>query len=227
MSTSTQLSRDRRRSLRSRPPVVESGATDEFPGLGRVEQIVLRGDGLTTTSLEILTGHPITVEVAAHWSLAVPGSDDFFLGTSLNYEDGQRATGNHLATARRHLATTAGEVLLVREVLLVGPDRTVHGSAEVLARLGEIPQPVAEALALTDKPIGRLLRDHGVQVTRELCSWGLMPAGSRAASLGAGLTNTSRVPGRTYIMRLSATKMPLAVLTERFAPHVFQRSPGR
>jgi chorismate-pyruvate lyase len=81
-------------------------------------------------------------------------------------------------------------------------------------------------LALTDQPIGRLLRDHGVQVTRELCAWGLIPAGSRAARLGPRLTSASRVPGRTYVMRLTATKMPLAVLTERFSPHVFEGASG-
>lgn len=227
MTSPTPLSRAHRRSLRSRPPVKESGATDEFPGLGRVEQLVLRGDGLTTTSLEILTGDTITVEVAGHWSIAIPGSDDLILASSMHYEDDGTNTGDYIAAAHRHLATTAGEVLLVREVLLVGPDGTVHGSAEVLARLGEIPQPVAEALALTDQPIGRLLRDHGVQVTRELCTWGLIPAGSRAARLAPQLTSASRVPGRTYVMRLTATKTPLAVLTERFAPHVFEGSPDR
>ena len=226
MTEPIRLSRAHRRSPRSRPPVREDGATDEFPGLGRVEQLVLRGDGLTTTSLEILTGDTITVEVAGHWSLAIPGSDDVFLASSLHYEDDRSSTGDHIATAHRHLAMTAGETLLVREVLLVGPDGTVHGSAEVLARLGEIPQPVAEALALTDQPIGRLLRDHGVQVTRELCAWGLIPAGSSAARLGSQLTPASRVPGRTYVMRLTATKTPLAVLTERFAPHVFEGASG-
>ncbi len=226
MTGPIQFSRAHRRSQRSRPPVREDGATDEFPGLGRVEQLVLRGDGLTTTSLEILTGDTITVEVAGHWSLAIPGNDDVFLASSLHYEDDQSSTGDHITTAHRHLAMTAGETLLVREVLLVGPDGTVHGSAEVLARLGEIPQPVAEALALTDQPIGRLLRDHGVQVTRELCAWGLIPAGSCAARLEPQLTPASRVPGRTYVMRLTATKTPLAVLTERFAPHVFVGASG-
>ena len=60
-----------------------------------------------------------------------------------------------------------------------------------------------------------------MQVTRELRRWGLLPAGRQAARLGDGLTSTSRVPARTYLMRLTSTGKPLALLTERFAPHVF------
>jgi len=31
----------------------------------------------------------------------------------------------------------------------------------------------------------------------------------------------SRIPGRTYLMRLTGTGRPLALLTERFSPAVF------
>jgi len=81
---------------------------------------------------------------------------------------------------------------------------------------------IPKALATTDQPIGLLLRDNGVQVTRELQRWGHLPAGRQAGRLGEGLTPTSRVPARTYLMRLSSTGKPLALLTERFAPHVFR-----
>jgi chorismate-pyruvate lyase len=106
-------------------------------------------------------------------------------------------------------------------VLLIGPTRTVHGAAEIIARMDELPARVAEELAATEKPIGRLLVEHGVQVRRELRTWGRLPAGSRAVRLGAQLTSTSRVPGRTYVMRLAGSGRPLAVLTEKFAPRVF------
>jgi len=116
---------------------------------------------------------------------------------------------------------SAGDLLLIRDVLLVGAGgRRVHGSAEVVALLDGLSERVAEALATTDQPIGRLLRDNGVQVTRELRRWGHLPAGRQAARLGEGLTPSSRVPARTYLMRLASGK-PLALLTERFAPHVF------
>ena len=87
--------------------------------------------------------------------------------------------------------------------------------------MGRLSQPVADALAATDEPIGRLLRDNGVPVTRELRRWGLAAAGPQARHLGRTLTSSSRVPARTYVMRLANTGEPLAVLTERFAPHVF------
>jgi hypothetical protein len=41
---------------------------------------------------------------------------------------------------------------------------------------------IPKALATTDQPIGRLLRDNGVQVTRELQRWGHLPAGRPAGS---------------------------------------------
>jgi len=130
---------------------------------------------------------------------------------------------DYLALGLIELEASAGDALLIRDVLLVGvAGRRVHGSAEVVALLDRLSQPVAEALATTDQPIGRLLRDNCVQVTRELRRWGHLPAGRQAARLGDDLISTSRVPARTYLMRLTSTGKPLALLTERFAPHVFQ-----
>jgi chorismate-pyruvate lyase len=190
-------------------------------GLGTVEQLVLRGDGLTTTSLEILTGETVTVEVLGHWTITVPSPGENIVSSSTLYEDDSPDPVDYLATAHQHLETTPGERLLVRDVLLIGPSRTVHGSAELIARMDELPSTVAEELAGTEKPIGRLLVEHGVQVRRELHAWGRLPAGARADRLDATLTPTSRVPGRTYVMRLAHTGTPLAVLTERFTPALF------
>ncbi|HEV7950841.1 MAG TPA: chorismate pyruvate-lyase family protein [Glaciihabitans sp.] len=209
-----------RRPIPGRSPVIERGATDEFPGLGRVEQLVLRGDGLTTTSLEILTGDTITVRVNGHWSITVPGRTDPAF-TSAMFTDDAPDVSEYLATAHARLEAQPGEVLLVRDVLLVGSSGRVHGSAEVIARHTALPAKVADALASTDQPIGRLLRDHAVGVTRELRTWGFMPAGPQARHLSPELTSLSRVLGRTYVMRLTSTGTPLAVLTERFASHVF------
>lgn len=190
-------------------------------GLGRVEQLVLRGDGLTTTSLEILTGETVTVAVLGHWTITVPSAGENIVSASTLYEDDSPDPVDYLATAHQHLEATPGERLLVRDVLLIGPRRTVYGSAEIIARMDELPASVAEELASTEKPIGRLLVEHGVQVRRELRIWGRLPAGARATRLDATLTPTSRVPGRTYVMRLASTGTPLAVLTERFAPLLF------
>jgi len=219
-----QRLRDRRHPGRNRAPIHGAGATDEFLGMGRVEQLVLRGDGLTTTSLEILTGDRITVVVDGHWRLTVPDDGAAHSSTSsMHFDPDSPDIEDYLALGLIELEASAGDALLIRDVLLVGAaGRRVHGSAEVVALLDRLSQPVAEALATTDQPIGRLLRDNGVQVTRELRRWGHLPAGRQAARLGDDLISTSRVPARTYLMRLTSTGKPLALLTERFAPHVFQ-----
>lgn len=201
---------------------MNSAATDEFTGLGRVEQLVVRGDGLTTTSLTILTGEDINVSVDGHWQVTVPtDSPDRLPGGTMHFDHDSADVDGYVATGYNDLDARGGDVLLVREVLLVGTSGTVHGVAEVVAMLHELPHPVVEALASTDQPLGRLLRDNGVVVTRELRRWGRLLAGPRAGQLGATLTPSSRVAGRTYVMRLSSSGRPLAALTERFAPHVF------
>lgn len=224
MISRAQRLRDRRHPGRNRAPIHGAGATDEFLGMGRVEQLVLRGDGLTTTSLEILTGDRITVVVDGHWRLTVPDDGAGQSSTSsMHFDPDSPDIEDYLALGLIELEASAGDALLIRDVLLVGAaGRRVHGSAEVVALLDRLSQPVAEALATTDQPIGRLLRDNGVQVTRELRRWGHLPAGRQAARLGDDLISTSRVPARTYLMRLTSTGKPLALLTERFAPHVFQ-----
>ena len=130
-------------------------------------------------------------------------------------------TEHYLFAGRQQLAAGPGDVLLIREVLLSGLTGAVHGTAEVVALLDRLSPPVAQGLSATDQPIGRLLREHGVPVSRELQSWGLQAAGPQHLRLGPNLDATSRVPARTYVMRLSDTREPLAVLTEWFAPHVF------
>ena len=50
--------------------VVRGGATDQVRGLGRLEQLVLRGDGLTTTSLQVLTGEQVTARPLQHWVIS-------------------------------------------------------------------------------------------------------------------------------------------------------------
>jgi chorismate-pyruvate lyase len=215
--------RSRGRPDRPGPADAGPGATDAAPGLGRVQQLVLRGDGLTTTSLEILTGERIDVAVDGHWRIVVPeDAADVLPSSTLHFDDEGPDVDAVLKTGVSELGAGPGDTLLVREILLVGTRGRVHGSAEVVARYEALPEPVVTALATTSQPIGRLLRDNGVQVVRELGRWGFLPAGSRADRLGAGLTPTSRILGRTYLMRDGRTREPIATLTERFCPHLFE-----
>lgn len=202
------------------------GATDTFPGLGRVEQLVLRGDGLTTTSLEILSGCEIGVRVRRHWRVALPDdADDLGPGGGLaGAYTGLGAGDLHewVGTAFETLGVEPGGQIIVREVLLTGDDGVDYGASSVVVALGRLPVAVAGELAATDVPIGKLLRRSGVAVRRELRWWGLAAAGSRAALLDARLGPADPLPARMYVMRLVSTGAPLAAFTEWFAPRLFE-----
>ncbi|GAA2512900.1 chorismate--pyruvate lyase family protein [Pilimelia columellifera] len=182
--------------------------------LGRLVQLVLRGDGLTTTALEILTGQPVQVVVRQHCRQPLPsaGAADApgYTGV-LGVDAGDEAAA---------LELTAGDDVLVREVLLIGADGLRYGAARLVAAAGRLPTPLAHRLATTDEPIGRLLAAAGVPVVRQLRDWGLRRAGDRAPLLVGDLLPDARVPARTYLMRLR-DGAPLALITEWFAPTVF------
>nr|MDT0664589.1 chorismate pyruvate-lyase family protein [Micromonospora sp. DSM 115978] len=184
------------------------------------EQLVLRGDGLTTTSLEILTGHEMTVRVRRQWRLAMteaggPADVDTYAGDSLvEHED-------YETLARYDLAALPGEDVLVREVVLVSDHGVTYAAARVLAVVDRLPADVAHALATTHAPIGKLLVASGAQVVRELRRWGLVEARDLAPRLGPGVRPSSRVPARTYRMLDAGTRHPLTMITEWFAPRLF------
>lgn len=196
-------------------------ATDGVPGLGRVEQLVLRGDGLTTTSLEILTGHEISVRVRRQWRLAISGGGGPAAGFDTYASDSLMESEDYEALARYDLAARSGEEVLVREVVLVSDHGVTYGAARVLAVLDRLPPEVAHALIASQAPIGKLLVASGQQVVRELRRWGLVEAGDLAPRLGPGVTASSRVPARTYRMLESGTRHPLTMITEWFAPRLF------
>jgi len=191
--------------------------------LGRVEQLVLRGDGLTTTSIEILTGRDIIVRVRRHWRLALPSeaegvSDllDTYTGTGLDPHAAYTTVGY------QDLGGVPGDDVLVREVLLCDHDGVIYATARLFAALDRLPPVVAHQLATTDAPIGKLLVRAGIQAGREIRHWGYCPAGDFAAHLGPTIRSESRVPARTYLMRDTATGKPLTLITEWFAPRLFQ-----
>lgn len=148
-------------------------ASDELPGLGRVVQLVLRGDGLTTTSLEVLTGDRITVTVRAHWvlagdqDLAVIEAGDEYTGTA------GEPIGKQVSRAVAGLRPAPEDSLLIREVLLTG--REVWGASTVVAVLERVPESVRHTLATTDDPLGRTLHEAGVVTTRKIAKWGACP----------------------------------------------------
>ncbi len=189
------------------------------PGLGTAEQLVLRGDGLTTTSLEILTGAVITTRLRAHWILplhrdarSVVDEADQYTG-SVPPESGRWA-----AAGFDVLGARPGEELLIRELDLMG-DGQVVAAATVVAVIGVLPPALAHILGTTDEPIGRLLSQRDIPVRRELTRWGLRPAERLAGRLG--VKPSDPVPARSYLMRSVRVGRPLAAIEEWFAPRVF------
>ncbi|WP_131769826.1 chorismate--pyruvate lyase family protein [Candidatus Protofrankia californiensis] len=209
-------------------------ATETSSKLGPLEQLVLRGDGLTTTSLEILTGRQITVRIRRQqrFPLTVPGQPSYAADTrgangDPRFNDLSIYTDLDTCTdiGLHDLDGETGDDLLVREVLLTGDNGVVYGTASVLAIVNRLPTDVARDLD-TEEPIGRLLVRAALPVVRELQSWGQLPAGDFAAHLGSDLSPESRVPARTYRMRDMLTGHPLTLITERFAPRLFGHAPG-
>ncbi len=199
-----------------------TGASDELPGLGRVVQLVLRGDGLTTTSLEVLTGDRITVSVRSHWvlagdqDLAVIEAGDEYTGTS------GEPIGRQVSRAVAGLRPDGDDSLLIREVLLTG--REVWGASTVVAVLERVPESVRHTLATTDDPLGRTLHEAGVVTTRQVAKWGRVPAGRWGTVLAGSPGPDALVPAREYLMLPSSGDDPIAHLVEWFSPDVFEES---
>jgi chorismate-pyruvate lyase len=204
-------------------PAARAARTVGTARLGPVEQLVLRGDGLTTTSLEILTGHEITVRVRRHWRLRLPAVAEPATAAFDGYADfGTDTLDAFVTIGYQDLDCAAGDDLLIREVLLCGDDGVNYGTASVFAVLDRLPPDVAHQLATTGAPIGKLLVRAGVQVRRELRRWGLFRAGDFAAHLGPTVGADSRVPARTYRMCGVTSGEPLTLITEWFAPRLFE-----
>ncbi len=204
------------------------------PKLGPLEQLVLRGDGLTTTSLEILTGREITVRIRRQqrFPLIVPEqcgytTDARRANSDPRFEDLDAYTDldTYTDSGLHDLDGRPGDDLLIREVFLIGDDGVIYGTASVLAIVNRLPTDVTRDLD-TEEPIGRLLVRAALPVVRELRSWGRLPAGDFAAHLGSGLSAESRVPARTYRMRAMLTGHPLTLITEWFSPRLFGHDPG-
>ncbi len=196
------------------------GATDRLPGLGRLEQLVLRGDGLTTTSLEVLTGEQVTARPLQHWVVAA--TDDLSAAGGANPYTGTASLAVAAELRRAHdlLALLPQESLLVREVLLRGASQ-VWAASSVSCVLDRLPETVVRTLSTSEAPIGRTLHEAGVVTSRRLAGWGRRPAGRWAKQLAGVRSETEQVPGREYVMRLPLDGRPLGYFVEWFSPALF------
>lgn len=199
-------------------------ATDEVPGLGRVEQLVLRTDGLTTISMEVLTGVEIMMDVYAHWVLPVHDELNHTVGTggSLEYTGVvESQVIGEVHDAITQLCAQPAESLLIREVVHRGSDGHRYGVAVSIVVLDRLPQQVARTIAQSDEPIGRALKNSGLQLSRQLMSWGLEPAGRLAERLSGDVRPRQAIPARTYMMTADGVTDGIGIFYEWYAPLLF------
>jgi chorismate-pyruvate lyase len=190
--------------------------------LEAVEQLLLRGDGLTTTSIETLTGREITVQLQGqrrtHRIGVADDADEGYAGLAFDADA-------PLAGAE-DLETVVGDELLVRRVHLVDRGATVYAVGEVVAVLNRLPASLVEVLLSATVPLGKAMVTAGIGVRRELRVWGPVRVGELAVPLGPNLAPDSTVPARTYRMVSVATGVPLNVITEWFSPRLLELAKG-
>jgi chorismate-pyruvate lyase len=186
--------------------------------LEAVEHLVLRGDGLTTTSIETLTGREITVQLQGQRRTHRVGVGD---DAEQSYAGLAFDADAPLAGAEE-LETVVGDDLLVRRVHLVDGGATVYAVGEVVAVLNRLPASLVDILLTTTVPLGKAMVAAGIGVTRQLRGWGPQRVGELAVPLGPNLAPDSTVPARTYRMVSVATGLPLNVITEWFSPRLFE-----
>jgi chorismate-pyruvate lyase len=185
--------------------------------------IVLRGDGLTTTAIEILTGREIGIRLLGQRTVRVAENVREQSDQTTAYA-GFRFDADGPLAGVQDLNVRAGEELLIRRVHLTDAAATVYAVGEVVAVLNRLPSAFAEVLLTTRTPLGKGLVAAGIAFTRELRRWGGYTVGGLAGTLGPMLEATSLVPGRTYRMVSLETHEPLAVITEWFAPRLFEHA---
>jgi chorismate-pyruvate lyase len=193
--------------------------------LEAVEHLVLRGDGLTTTSIETLTGREITVQLQGqHRTNRIGVSQDAEQGYA-----GLAFDADAPLAGAEELETIVGDELLVRRVHLVDGGATVYAVGEVVAVLNRLPASLVDVLLTSTVPLGKAMVAAGIAVTRQLRRWGPQHVGELAVPLGPNLGRDSKVPARTYRMVSVATGLPLNVITEWFSPRLFELAmrPGR
>jgi chorismate-pyruvate lyase len=173
-----------------------AGAVDGPPlgvDLSPIVHILLITDGTITPILEACTGEPMH---AVRLSQTVG---------PCGWSDPQLELGRR-------------QPVLRRSVLVQGSRSGIdYVYAESVIALERIGAGLRDELLFTDRPIGRLLRDHRVETFKEILVSGPEPAGPSAAHFA--VDPMQPLPSRTF--RLLCANDPIMRITERFSPHVF------
>jgi chorismate-pyruvate lyase len=111
------------------------------------------------------------------------------------------------------LEASAGEYVMHRKILLQGSiSLTNYVFAETYLAIKSLDERTRDALTITHKPIGQLIRDGRIETFREILKCGVEPAGSLAEHFH--LHRSDPLVFRVY--RILAGQRPLMQITERF-----------
>ena len=162
----------------------------DLDGLSPVMRLLLVNDGTLTELLE----------AASSDTIAIVGLDQHM----------QRA-----AQRVELLDLDVGEALIDRKIVLRGErSRTHHVYAESLIAIDRLPSPVRHALLTSNTPIGRLCRQHRLEIFKEIIEFGRQPAGELCRHLP--VERNAAVLARTC--RLSMRGRPVMLIKEYFSP---------
>lgn len=113
------------------------------------------------------------------------------------------------------LAVEPGELLMNRRVLLQG-DRTVTSyiCADSTIAITRLDVRFQQGLLTSNAPIGRLWRDHRIEIFKEILGLANQPAGTLAPYVGTNVDTS--LPVRTC--RVFVAGRPVMLITEHFLP---------
>lgn len=162
--------------------------------LDLLQRLLLRCDGTLTDLIETLTGEPIGLVKIEHRVEAAP---------------------TDLAALDLH----AAEPQIERRIQLQGlRSRIAYVYAETSIAAARLPAPLRRALATSATPIGRLCKQHRLEVFKEPIEVHTRRAGELAPHLGTDADTT--IVFRRY--RSFSRGQPLMLIREYIAPALWQ-----
>lgn len=162
-----------------------------------LQRLVLHHDGTLTDLIEALVAEPIGLEKLEHRPMTAGARDEA-------------------------LDLDRGEPLVERRINLHGRlSRTIYVYAETRVAVQRLPSALSHALETSDTPLGRLCRQHRLELYREPVTWQARAAGRLSGPLRTG--DETMVFARCY--RMLCGGRPAVLIREFFAP-VLWRAAG-
>jgi chorismate-pyruvate lyase len=166
----------------------------EIDKLAPLQRLLLHYDGTLTDLIEALSGEPIRLRKLEH----------------------RVAAAQHSVAA---LELESGEPLIDRTIQLQGErSGAVYVYAQTHIAAARLPAPLRRALAASDTPLGRLCKQHRLEVFKEPIGLYRRHAHDLAACLQAAAESTILLRG----YRVFSAGRPLMLLHEHFAPALWR-----